>query len=364
MIWMLFVMFATLLVAFANGANDNFKGVATLFGSGTTNYKKALSWATLCTFLGSMAAMFLATKLLKTFSGKGLVPDSVVGEPAFIGAVILGAGLTVLFAAGSGIPISTTHSLIGALVGSGLVAVGSELKYAALSKNFFFPLLASPFIAILLTCILHFILHTFRKKLKIMRSGESLRVSTVGAMQLQADHGQAKEFATDAYGYQGRIWGVPSQKLLDTLHFMSAGAVSFARGLNDTPKIVALCLAAGALGLHWHVGFVGFAMAIGGLFGAKRVAETISHKITTMNHGQGFTANVVTASLVLFASHLGMPVSTTHVSCGSIFGLGVVRGQARWNVIGGIVSAWILTLPVAAGLAVASHWGLRLMGVS
>jgi PiT family inorganic phosphate transporter len=97
-------------------------------------------------------------------------------------------------------------------------------------------------------------------------------------------------------------------------------------------------------------------MAIGGLLGARRVAETISHRVTTMNAEQGFAANVTTAILVLFASRFGLPVSTTHVSSGSLFGLGAVTRQARWDTIVHIALAWVVTLPCAAVLAALLWW--------
>jgi PiT family inorganic phosphate transporter len=77
----------------------------------------------------------------------------------------------------------------------------------------------------------------------------------------------------------------------------------------------------------------------------------MSHGITRMNHGQGFSANLVTAALVLAASRYGLPVSTTHVSCGALFGIGAVTGQARWKSIGTVLLAWVVTLPTAAILA-------------
>jgi len=89
-------------------------------------------------------------------------------------------------------------------------------------------------------------------------------------------------------------------------------------------------------------------MAIGGLLNARRVAMTMSERITTMNHGQGFTANLITAVLVTLASQWGLPVSTTHVSCGSLFGLGTVNRSAHWGVIRNIVLSWLVTLPLAA----------------
>jgi len=86
---------------------------------------------------------------------------------------------------------------------------------------------------------------------------------------------------------------------------------------------------------------------VGGLLSAQRVAETMSHRVTAMNPGQGLVANFVTAGLVIGASRLGVPVSTTHVSCGSLFGIGAVTGQAYWGAIGRIVAAWAVTLPIA-----------------
>lgn len=87
---------ATCFLAYANGANDNFKGVATLFGSGTSSYRNAISWATITAFAGYGCSIFLAEKLLKNFSGKGLVPDAVALSPSFLLAVSVGVGITVL----------------------------------------------------------------------------------------------------------------------------------------------------------------------------------------------------------------------------------------------------------------------------
>jgi len=158
--------------------------------------------------------------------------------------------------------------------------------------------------------------------------------------------------------YHGRLIGVDAQWMLDRAHFISAGLVSFARGLNDTPKVVALLIAANGLGLDLSVGLlaVGVTMAIGGLLNAKRVALTMSERITSMNHGQGFTANFVTSLLIITASRFGLPVSTTHVSCGSLFGLGAVTRTARWSMIRTIVLSWLATLPLAACLAGGIMW--------
>jgi phosphate/sulfate permease len=139
---------ATCFFAYSNGANDNFKGVASLYGSRTCSYRTAISWATVTTFAGSISSIFLAQTLLTKFSGKGIVPDHFVGSEYFLLAVALGAGLTVIIATLTGFPISTTHALTGAIAGCGLVAVGSEINLAALGKGFVLPLLLSPVLAI------------------------------------------------------------------------------------------------------------------------------------------------------------------------------------------------------------------------
>jgi inorganic phosphate transporter, PiT family len=141
----------TLFVAYANGANDNFKGVATLYGANVADYRTAITLATIATFLGCVASVFFAEALIKAFSGKGLVPDALAASPIFLLAVGTGAGITVILAALLGFPISTTHGLTGALVGGGLVAAGDELNLGVLGSAFFLPLLLSPVISILLT---------------------------------------------------------------------------------------------------------------------------------------------------------------------------------------------------------------------
>src|SRR6202022_574717 len=109
------LLFSTCFLAYYNGANDNFKGVSSLFGSRTCGYRTAISWATITTFAGSITSIFLAQTLLKKFSGKGIVPDQFVGSEYFVLAVALGAGLTVIFATLTGFQISTTHPLTGAI---------------------------------------------------------------------------------------------------------------------------------------------------------------------------------------------------------------------------------------------------------
>ncbi len=361
-----FVLMAGMCLAFANGANDNFKGVATLFGSRTTSYRGALAWATIATLVGSCAAVMLAGTLLKKFSGKGLISAELAGDPQYGAAVALGAGLTVLLATRIGMPVSTTHGLVGALVGAGWAAQ-SAINYEQLGKGFFVPLLVSPILAVGVTVVVYPLFRFVRRRSGI--NEQTCVCVTDGAPEVMpvglgnvaavAVAGPTLQIATAAdcdASSDGPARGIVAGGTLDRMHFLSAGVVSFARGLNDTPKIAALLLLVPALGPLSALTLVGVVIAVGGLLSARRVAETMSQKITEMNHGQGFTANVVTGMIVIGASRLGMPVSTTHVSCGSLFGLGAVTGQARWRVIGTILAAWLTTLPVGAGLGAAAYW--------
>ncbi|MEP1032442.1 inorganic phosphate transporter [Ekhidna sp.] len=353
---LLVLFIAACLLAYANGANDNFKGVATLFGSGTTNYKKAINWATITTLLGSVSAFFLAGELVKNFSGKGLVPDLLIQSPEFAISIALGAGLTVLLATKIGMPISTTHSLVGALLGSGLVAVGSSFNFAKLGGTFLFPLMISPLMAAIVSLIGYVIFRQLRLMSGITKDttielGDEI-VQTTAAVALTEGSSQNLSSAVIHQSmmekYNGRLLGISAQKLLDFAHYLSAGIVSFARGLNDTPKIAGLLLFIHVLDIRVSLISIGLMMAIGGLINAKRVGHTVSKKITRMNHGQGFTANLFTGILVTTASIHGMPVSTTHVSVGSIFGIGMVTKKADTRVIRNILLSWLLTLPVAA----------------
>ena len=364
--WAIAIFIVTVFLAYGNGANDNFKGVATLFGSDTTNYKIAIWWATVTTFAGSIASVVLAETLLKNFSGKGLVTEVVANTNQFHLAVALGAGLTVILATITGFPISTTHSLTGALTGAGFIAIGKELNFAALGKSFFIPLLVSPLIAIILGAVLYTLLRCFRLALGIDKAwcvcaGNKQELIPLAVVNNNQNSNILQSVITPDLTidtqekcnqkYLGKFFGIDSQKLVDVSHFLSAGVVSFARGLNDTPKIVALLLTVTAFSIRGGMLAVGLGIAIGGLLNAKKVANTVSKKITTLNPGKGLAANVVTGFLVIFASRLGVPVSTTHVSIGAIFGVGTISQSAHFNVFTQVLMSWLLTLPIAAILS-------------
>jgi len=362
-----FIFLIVCFVAYANGANDNFKGVASLFGSRTTSYRSALGWATVATLAGSVTALFFAHTLLQRFSGKGLVPEAITTSPGFVLAVAAGAGATVILATWLGFPISTTHSLLGALVGAGFTAVGTQVNLALLGKAFVLPLLISPLLAMAVGAGLYAALRLARLRLGVTKEmclciGTErqvvplpqppgvLRAQVVPALSVSMD-----EVDVCTQRYVGGVWGMSLHRLLEGLHFLSAGAVSFARGLNDTPKIAGLLLCATVLDVRWGGLAIAVAMALGGLLHARKVAETMSDKLTAMNSGQGLAANLSTALLVTTASLHGLPVSTTHVSVGALLGMGAVTRQARWKTAFGVATSWLITLPCAAVLAALAY---------
>lgn len=363
------------LLAWSNGANDMFKGVASLYGSGAAKYRTALAWGTLSTAAGSLSAMVLAAGLLSKFSGKGLVPNDLAGTPQFVVSVAMAAGITVLLATLMGFPISTTHALTGAMLGSGWIAVGSGVKLTVLGKGFLLPLLLSPVLAVAVGASIYFGFHSLRVFRRIPKAWcfclgvetqsipiphpSSVMMAQECAPQISASCGTVMDCKER---YEGRFVGIDSQKLVDCGHFVSAGVVGFARGLNDTPKMAALLLAVPAMNASWAMCVIIAAMSIGGVMGARKVAETMAHRITSMNHGQGFSANMGTGVLVMMASLYGLPVSTTHVSVGSLFGIGLVNGKANFSVIRKIVLSWLVTLPCACVLGMAIYKIIRILG--
>lgn len=355
-------------LAWNNGANDNFKGVASIYGSGTAGYRRALAWATVTVTAGSLTSLFFARELMKTFSGKGLVPDVLAAQTPFILAVAVGAGATVMLATRCGLPISTTHGLTGALVGAGIVAAPGKVNFALLGKNFLMPLLCAPLLAVVAGGLLYLLLRAARLALRVEKEmcicvgGEprTLAIERPAGL-LSAEVLPEVSITTGTLTecrqpYGGRLLGVSVGGVVDSVHFLSAGAVGFARGLNDTPKIAALLLVASALDIGWGIAAVAAAMALGGWLNSRRVAETMARKLSGMNPGQGCAANLATAALVSTATWSGLPVSTTHVSVGAIVGQGIVTRQVHWKSVGQVLLSWVVTLPCAALIAAFVAW--------
>ncbi len=365
-----------LALAYANGTNDVSKAIATLVGSGITNYRAAILWGTCWTMIGAAAAAFLAGAMVKTFS-QGLVQTGTVIPPTVTMAVLAGAMAWVLLASRTGFPVSTTHALTGAIVGTGLAAfAGESLLWPAVIKKIALPLLLSPFLALGLS----YLLYPCLRLLAARWEGACLCVipASRALVALDAQGSTRTLFQTSTFGRP--VLAVPSQcdrsglqglsVGLHTVHWLSSGLASFARGTNDAPKIVAMLLLSSATATWPSVsiqlavfGGVTLAMGVGSYVGGLRVTQVLAENVTTMNHTEGLSANLATSSLVLLSGILGLPVSTTHVSSSAIIGIGLRNGiqAVRWPTVQSMVLAWIVTLPATAVLAGLLYWILSLV---
>ncbi len=306
---------AILGLAYANGANDVSKGIATLVDAGVTDYRRALLWGTLWTGVGAVASAFAARQLVATFSAGLLANGARFGPHAAI-AVLLGTIGWLLLATQMGLPVSTTHSITGAIVGVGTISAGvSGVAWEKVVQKVALPLALGPVLAIGLGLVAYAL----------------LRIS-------------------------------PTALPYGRLHWLSSGGASMARALNDTPKIVAL--GAGFLVVPgservpvWIFLSTAAAMVAGSWAGGRRVTHTLAERVTQLDDREGLGANLATALPVSFASTRGLPVSTTHVASAAIVGVGARRGRraVRWRTVGEVALAWLVTLPVAALFGIAAY---------
>ena len=362
---MLFLVLAVAFLAWANGGNDNFKSVATVYASRTLGFRSSLKLATIAQVAGSVASLFLGAALVRAFGGKGILAAELIGDPRVLTAIAGGAATVVILGTVTGMPLSTTHALIGALLGTGLMLGPSEIMWPAVVSGLVLPLLTSPLLALALAGLAYPVCRSVRQRLGVtettclcvggkvepvlMQADGSMRGRRTGLTLTQEQASICKQVP------RGSVFGISARSLVDGVHAASAFAMGFARGLNDTPKILALLVAGNWSGLDPRISLavIATAMAAGGWIQSRKVADTLGRRITPMNPGQGLVANGLSSFIIIGASLMGMPVSTTHVSTGSIFGIGLWTREANWRLVSGIVLAWGLTLPLAALAAAA-----------
>ncbi len=371
------VAFVLLLaLAFANGANDVSKAIATLVGSGVTGYRTAILWGTAWTVLGAVLSGVIATAMVKTFS-QGLLAPGVSASPNLVVAVLVGAMLWVLVASRTGLPVSTTHALTGAIVGAGLIAFGREgLLWEGIGKKIVLPLILSPLLALALSVVLH----PLTRRLAARWEGTCLCVMpTARALVMIDGQGATRTlFQTTTLGRPVMAFPAQCDRAglngltvgLDSIHWFSSGLASLARGTNDAPKIAAILLLGSAIASWSSVAAqsaaiigVAVAMGLGSYLGGLRVTKVLAEKVTQMNHSEGLSANLTTSSLVFVSALMGLPVSTTHVSSSAIIGIGLLKGVSavRWTTVRDMVLAWVVTLPVAAFLSALAYLLLALI---
>jgi len=357
-------------LAYTNGSNDVSKGVATLVGSGVTSYRRAILWGTLWTGTGGIAAAFLSHAMIQTFGSSLLAPGI---HPSFAAAfaTIAGATLWVAIATIKRLPVSTTHAIVGAVAGVALLAYGTGgVNWSSLVSKIALPLLLSPVAALALTAVL---LRISRRSTPDMANDCVCAEITHPVAALS---GIAAMASANVVAPQLNIMTCKSDEgrspriTLNHLHWLSSGATSFARGLNDAPKMAAILMSAALLSgsvsllpVNYFATIV-LGIVIGSWISGRRVTEMLASDVISMDHREGFIANLVTATLVGFGAILGWPMSTTQVASGAIMGTASTgKKQMNWRSVRAMLLAWIVTLPGAALLGIASYILLRTAGI-
>ncbi|KQV38486.1 MULTISPECIES: inorganic phosphate transporter [unclassified Rhizobium] len=307
---------------FLNGLHDAANSIATIVSTRVLRPQYAVMWAA---FFNFIAFLFFGLHVAETL-GTGIIDPKIV-TPAVIFAALTGAIVWNIVTWVFGIPSSSSHALIGGLVGAGLASIGGDaIVLAGLAKTVA-AIFMSPMIGFVLALLLVLI------------------VSWICVRQTP--------FAVDR-SFRG-------------LQFISASLYSLGHGGNDAQKtmgiIAVLLFSQGYLGSEFYVPFwvvisCQSAMALGTLFGGWRIVHTMGSKITRLNPMQGFCAETGGALTLFGATWLGIPVSTTHTITGAIIGVGAARrvSAVRWGLAGNIVIAWFLTLPAAAVISALTYF--------
>jgi len=316
------VVLTALAFDFTNGFHDTANAVATTIATGALRPRTAVLLAGVLNLVGA----FLSVQVAKTISS-GLVDETKI-TPAVIFAGLVGAILWNLLTWLLGLPSSSSHALIGGLIGATLVAAGPDaVKFAGIVGKVLLPAVLSPIVAGLVALI-----------------------ATRLAYRITA-HGAA---GTVNRGFRlGQV--------------VSSSMVALAHGTNDAQKtmgVITLALiTAGALPSSagppfWVIVSAGLAIGLGTYAGGWRIIHTLGRRVSEIQTAQGFTSGTSTAVVILTSSHLGFPLSTTQVATGAVVGAGAGRGAAsvRWGLAGQVAVGWLLTLPAAALVGALAAW--------
>ena len=316
-----------LLFDFLNGLHDAANSIATIVSTRVLRPQYAVFWAA---FFNFIAFLFFGLHVANTI-GKGIIEPDIV-DPAVIFAALIGAIAWNLITWGLGIPSSSSHALIGGLVGAGVAKAGLlAVVWSGLSKTLL-AIVLSPLVGFLLALVL---------------------VAVVSWLSVRST-----PFAVD--------------RAFRILQFVSASLYSLGHGGNDAQKtmgiIAVLLYSQGQLGSEFSIPFwvvisCQAAMGLGTLMGGWRIVRTMGLRITKLTPMQGFCAETGGAATLFMATYLGVPVSTTHTITGAIVGVGAARrvSAVRWNVASSIVYAWVITIPASAMVAAATYWAVLLL---
>jgi PiT family inorganic phosphate transporter len=307
---------------FLNGLHDAANSIATVVGTRLISPVWAVAFAAFFNF----GAYFLALqwpelhKVADTI-GKGLIDKDLI-TPAVVFGALVGAMFWNVVTWLKGIPSSSSHALVGGLIGAGVAHAGlTGIQWTGLNKTLL-AIVLSPTLGLILTMII-----------MLVTSWLGLRASARGA-----------------------------ERTFRGLHLVSAGAYSLGHGLNDAQKtmgvITVLLYSTGYLKgdfhvPHWVALSCYVAIGLGTLTGGWRIIETMGTRITKLNQHQGFSASAGGSAMLFAASYYGIPVSTTHTITGCVIGAGAARraSAVRWGVARNVMIAWLITIPASATVA-------------
>lgn len=314
-VWLIIVVLVALSFDYINGFHDTANAIATSVSTKALSPQRAVIVAATFNFIGALSGTAVAGTI-----GKGIVAPQDITQEVVV-AALLGAICWNIITWASGIPSSSSHALIGGLIGAAVMGFGSgALIWKGLEK-ILLALVVSPILG--LTCgyvIMTLLFWLFGK-------GSPLRVNE-GFRRLQ---------------------------------MLSACVMSFSHGSNDAQKsmgIITMSLVSGGFIQEFHVSIYvilacAAAMALGTAAGGWKIIKTMGGKIFKLEPINGFAADLTSSLVILGASHIGMPVSTTHVVSTSIMGVGTAKRikAVRWGTARSIVTAWILTIPLSAAIS-------------
>jgi Phosphate/sulphate permeases len=323
--FVIFLVLVALVFDFLNGFHDSANSISTVVSTRVLSPKYAVLWAA---FFNFAAVFFVGTEVANTV-GKGIIHLDIVDNllilSALVGAIIW--NITTWY---YGLPSSSSHALIGGLIGAGIAKAGtSTLVWSGITKTTIF-IVVSPAIGMALGFAFMVI------SLNLNRSSNMAR----------------------------------SDKLYRKLQLVSAAVYSLGHGMNDAQKtmgIIAMALfSKGLLGDTFHIPlWVIIAcytvISLGTMFGGWRIVKTMGTKITKLRPIGGFSAEAGAACAIIGASIAGIPVSTTHTITGAIVGVGATKrlSAVRWGVAGNIIWAWILTIPISAIVSATTYFALK-----
>ena len=318
------VIIVALIFDFINGFHDTANAIATVVSTGVLPLRTAIMLAAVLNFVGALTGTAVASTI-----GKGIITPDTVTLVVVLSALV-GAIFWNLFTWYYGIPSSSSHAMVGGLVGAGFAHSGlSSIQSAGMIK-ICTSLVLSPIVGMLMGFIIMLLVYwIFRRAAPVGVSGLFRRLQMLSAGFMALSHG-----SNDAQKTMGVI----------TMSLVAYGAIEMTGPKLPVPMWVVLASAA--------------AMALGTAAGGVRIIKTLGTKIIDLKPQHGFAAETAAASVIFTASHFGLPVSTTHCISGSILGVGASQSVSavRWGITVRILYAWILTIPVSALCAYLFYW--------